>query len=464
MSLHHPLEKPPVQKSRHVGYIGVDVLNNATICNEAAGLLARGVPLAIATVKNFDRSLFNEGLGELAAVRAAMISFGGTGRGRKLADVLLAPIRFPLRFWHMLAAAAATPCEGPREKAALLWQMIPAIVIVSQWRRMGLEIGHLHAHWAHTAAGVAQHAARLLGVGFSMTGHANDLFVHQVALRSKIRNARFIHAISEYHRRFYLDHGADQARLPVVYCGIDTRRFDAGMFGPASARKNHFVAVGRLVEKKGFHHLIEACRVLRDRGQQFQCLIAGSGPEEARLRSLVELYQLGHHVHISGDHVPQEKLPQLLGRFRFMALPCVRDTEGDMDSLPQVLMEAMACGRPVVSTRLVGIPDLVRHEVDGLLVPPDDVYALVDALQRLLADDHLVDRMGQAASAFVRQHFDRESNVARAAALFEWATETPGHAAPPKWLHYPPAPGAMQAYAPEPVVYRSGFCPATEPV
>lgn len=450
--------------AKRVGYIGVDVLNNATICNEAAGLLEQGVPLAIATVKNFDRSLFNEGLDELAAVRAAMISFGAMSRTRKAADVALAPFRFPLRFWHMLAAAMAASCEGPRQKMAHLWQIVPAIVIVSQWRRMGYEIGHVHAHWAHTAAGVAQHAARLMGVGFSMTGHANDLFVHKVALRSKIRNARFIHAISEYHRRFYLDHGADEARLPVVYCGIDTHRFDAARFGPPSRQPRQFVAVGRLVEKKGFHHLVEACRLLRDRGHEFQCLIAGSGPELDRLGRLVSQYGLHGHVRLSGKHVPQEKLPELLGQFRFMALPCVKDSEGDMDGLPQVLMEAMACGRPVVSTKLVGIPDLVRNEVDGLLVPTGDVEALADALGRMLADDAMVDRMGENAVTYVRRYFDRGSNVARVAALFEWALETPGHYAPPEALRWPAAPGAAEGYRPEGVVSQGESSPNRRPV
>jgi glycosyltransferase involved in cell wall biosynthesis len=433
-------------KPKRVGYIGVNVLNNATICNEAAGLLASGVPLAIATVKDFDRSLFNEGLDELAAVRASMISFGAISQGRKIADVVIAPLHYPIRFWHMVVAAIATPCEGLRQKSALLWQIIPAIVIVSQWRRMGYEIGHLHAHWAHTAAGVAQHASRLLGVGFSMTGHANDLFVHQVALKSKIRNARFIHAISEYHRRFYLDQGALSARLPVVYCGIDTHRFDSSIYRHPSTRFKNFVAVGRLVEKKGFHHLIEACLYLRDRGHTFHCLIAGSGPDEHRLRTLVELYGLKNQVHISGDHVSQEKLPQLLGSFRFMVLPCVKDRDGDMDGLPQVLMESMACGRPVISTKLVGIPDLVRNEVDGLLVPTEDVHALVDAIERMLTNDLLVDQMGQSASEYVRQYFDRDSNVARVAALFQWALDTPGHTAPPSSLLWPAAPGAAIAH------------------
>ncbi len=444
-----------VVKPKHVGYIGVDVLNNATICNEAAGLISKGVPLAIAMVKDFDRSLFNEGLVELSTVRAAMISFGAMSRGRKIVDIALAPLRFPIRFWYMVVAALATRCEGSRQKAALLWQIIPAIGIVSQWRRMGYDIGHLHAHWAHTAAGVAQHASRLLGVGFSMTGHANDLFVHQVALKSKIRNARFIHAISEYHRRFYLEKGASQTRLPVVYCGIDTHRFDSGMFGNPSTRFKHFVAVGRLVEKKGFHHLIEACLYLKDRGHQFQCLIAGSGPEENRLRSLVELYGLDQHVHISGDHMPQDKLPQLLGSFRFMVLPCVRDSEGDMDGLPQVLMEAMACGRPVISTKLVGIPDLIRHEMDGLLVTTGNVPELVDAIDRMLTDDAMVDRMGESSAEYVRQYFDRNSNVDRVAALFQWALETPGHSAPPCNLLWPAAPGAYTAYPPERVLKKS---------
>jgi len=132
--------------NRRVGYIGVDVLNNATICNEAAGLLELGVPLAIATVKTFEKATFNEGLDELAAVRAAMISVGSMPKSRRIADLILAPVRFPLGFWRMLTGGLLTPCEGPRQKAAFLSQILPAIAIASEWRRLGFEIRHIHAH------------------------------------------------------------------------------------------------------------------------------------------------------------------------------------------------------------------------------------------------------------------------------------------------------------------------------
>jgi hypothetical protein len=152
--------------------------------------------------------------------------------------------------------------------------------------------------------------------------------------------------------------------------------------------------------------------------------------------------------------MPQDKLPQLLGSFRFMVLPCVRDSEGDMDGLPQVLMEAMACGRPVISTKLVGIPDLIRHEMDGLLVTTGNVPELVDAIERMLTDDAMVDRMGESSAEYVRQYFDRNSNVDRVAALFQWALETPGHSAPPCKLLWPAAPGAYTAYPPERVLKK----------
>ncbi len=434
---------------RRVGYIGVDVLNNATICNEAAGLLELGVPLAIATVKTFEKATFNEGLDELAAVRAAMISVGSMPKSLRIADAILAPVRFPIGFWRMLIQAILTPCEGPRQKAAFLSQILPAIAIASEWRRLGYDIRHLHAHWAHTATGVAMHIGRLIGVGYSMTGHANDLFVHRVALRPKVLSARFVHCIAEYHRLFYLALGAKAERLPVVYCGIDTRRFDAGAFSRPSEAPATFVGVGRLVEKKGFRELIEACRILKDRGKSFQCVIAGSGPEEKSLREHIERHGVGDVVSITGKAVPQADLPSLLGQFRFMALPCVKDSEGDMDGLPQVLMESMACGRPAVSTKLVGIPDLIRDGIDGLLVTTGNVPELADALERMLADDALVDRMGESGAEFVRRNFDRASNVKRVAELFSWAIAHPGGSPPPAELVFPPAPGAREAYGPD---------------
>ena len=327
----------------------------------------------------------------------------------------------------MIFKAAFGPAEGLRERLTLLYQILPALVLAMRWRNR--PIGHIHAHWAHTATSVAMHAAELLGVGFSFTGHANDLFVHKVALLAKVRRARFIVCISEYHRRLYIDLGADPARLKVVYCGIDTERFTIEPPQMPSARPR-IVGVGRLVEKKGFHDLIAACAILRTAGHRFECVIAGSGPERERLAAEVTRLGLDDLVRITGEPVLQEDLPGLLCSAGIFALPCVRDRDGDMDGLPQVLIEALLCGIPAVSTELVGIPDIILNGRTGLLVKPGDVEDLADAIGLLLTSPDLAARLGRQGREWALEHFGLDEAVSRLERLFHTAVSEPASAPP----------------------------------
>jgi len=425
-----------------IGYIGVDVLNNATICNEADALTEGGARLDIVSVHRIERPTYHRGdtLGEWSR---SVHSLYPIRIAPTLCALAAAPFAFGRRFWSTLAAAFTMPVEGPKQRWKTVAHLVPAISLAFYWRTR--KIGHIHAHWAHTATTVAMHAASLLGLPFSFTGHANDLFVHRVGLTGKVRRARFIVCISEYHRRFYLALGADPSRLAVVYCGIDMRRYaDQPGHESDSILPLRILGVGRLVEKKGFPDLITACGLLRDRGVAFSCLIAGSGPEEAMLRARIESEGLDDQVQVTGEAVKQETLPDLIRSARVVALPCVRDRDGDMDGLPQVLIEAMACGIPVVSTRLVGIPDLVRAGIHGELVDPCDATSLADALEVLLNDADLAETQGKAAAIWARDHFGREETARRLISLFDWSAR--GGIGPMPESCIRPAPGSESEY------------------
>ncbi len=425
-----------------IGYIGVDVLNNATICNEATGLLDAGVLLDVVTVYRHDKATYYQD-DSLASLRSTIWSIYPLGIFRPLWALFFAPWVFGIRFWTMLTKAIFGPVEGWKQRARIIYQVLPSVVLALRWRHKN--IGHIHAHWAHTATSIAMHTAELLGVGFSFTGHANDLFVHRVGLIAKIRRARFIVCISEYHRRFYLDLGADAARLVVVYCGIDLARFAPGS-GDLTRKTRRVLSVGRLVEKKGFADLIEACGLLRDRGVELNCVIAGSGPDLGRLRQQVTELGLENVVRLTGETVLQEGLPALLDSARVFALACVQDRDGDMDGLPQVLIESLLQGVPSVSTRLVGIPDLIRDDETGFLVTPGDTSALADAIEILLDDDELAARLAAAGAEWSREHFGRDVAVRRMATLFAEASATDGRS--PLTYHPTAAPGAEAEYAP----------------
>lgn len=436
-----------IQSETRIGYIGVDILNNATICNEATALLERGTPLELVSVYRFQKPTYHQNdslqdlngrIEHLYPIKPLLTCW----------DLFRAPILFGGNFFKTVFKALTGKVEGRAQRLKMLGHLIPAIKLALHWRNRNL--GHIHCQWAHTATTIGMHAAELLGIGFSFMGHANDLFVHRVALEDKIKRARFILCISEYHRRFFAKLGAAPNRLSVVYCGISLERFQEPKSAKTNSRK--IVSIGRLVEKKGFDDLIAACGLLRDRGIEFECVIAGSGPEEDSLRQLITNLNLENHVRITGETMLQEAMPDFIRSARLFSLPCVQDSDGDMDGLPQVLIESMACRVPAVSTFLVGIPDLIRHEQNGLLVESRNVKACADAMQLLLTDDICVQELGRQAESWVKRHFGRDELATRVDQILCEAASQPGTSPPSN--RYPATPGSVASYN-EPRFYGS---------
>jgi glycosyltransferase involved in cell wall biosynthesis len=178
------------------------------------------------------------------------------------------------------------------------------------------------------------------------------------------------------------------------------------------------LTVGRVVEKKGFPTLIEACRLLQERGVHFQCqFISGAGVREQEIQALIHNLDLDDTVQMQ-PAVTQETLRQIYQQATLFALPCQIAENNDRDGIPNVLVEAMAAGLSVVSTNISGIPELIEHGVSGLLVPQKDAPALAEAIAALLAAPELRQRLGQAARAKVCQEFDAEANVRTLQQLF----------------------------------------------
>ncbi len=168
----------------------------------------------------------------------------------------------------------------------------------------------------------------------------------------------------------------------------------------------HILSSGRLVEKKGFSVLLEACQIMAARGYAFHCTIGGSGPDEAELRADVQAKGLEDRVVLTGEAIKQEDIPDFMSAGDLYCLPCVWASDNDVDGLPQMLMEAMACGLPAVSTRLVGIPDLVIDAETGVLVEPRDPEALAEALMTLGSDETLARKLADNGHKRVVEVFD----------------------------------------------------------
>jgi glycosyltransferase involved in cell wall biosynthesis len=270
----------------------------------------------------------------------------------------------------------------------------------------------IHAHFADRAATLALVASRLLGVPYSITAHANDIYVAPVLLPEKLANARFVATCTSYNRAHLAGLGGDSLgqKLSRIYHGLDVSRYTPNG-GPPPGRPL-VLAVGQLKQKKGFAYLLEACGLLKEAGCDFECQIIGEGPLRADLEAQIRRLGLEGSVELRGA-LPHDAVIAAYAHATLFVLPCVVGSDGDRDGIPNVILEAMAMGLPVVSTRHSGIPEAVEDGVNGLLVPPGDAQALAAALARLLADPVARREFGRQGRQKVTEYFDAERNVDR---------------------------------------------------
>lgn len=279
-------------------------------------------------------------------------------------------------------------------------------------------IRHLHAHFAGIAARTAYWIKQFYGIPYSFTGHANDMFCDTdfpVTLDDLVREAEFVVTEADFSRDWLRARCPEYAaKMYRVYNGIDLGGIAEAR--PAAGRPR-LVSVGRCIEKKGFADLIDACALLRGRGVDFECAIAGGGPLEEALRARVAERGVGDCVRLIGPQ-PQEEVRRLLGEASVFVLASATEADGGKDNFPTVIAEAMVAGLPVVSTRLAGIPEMVAEGQTGLLVGERDPEALAGTLETLLRDPVLARRMGAAGKAAAGR-FAVETTVAELRALLE---------------------------------------------
>ena len=388
-----------------IHYITTNGIGNAWVANELSRLDAAGVPFVLHALRK-PEALFHGSDWAVRLNQRTRSIYPLPAPGLVL-SLLLAPLLFRGRVFAALINALFGRREHLRARAGGLAHLAVACHWARRMRAAPEPVTHIHSQWIHSCGTVAMYLGWLLDRPFSFTGHATDLFRDRCALLDKIERADFIVCISEFHRDFYLKHGARPEQCVIAYCGIDPAVFHPRAAAAAVAdRPYRILASGRLVEKKGFALLVDACRLLADRGLRFECVIGGSGPLEASLRAQVERLGLGEHVSVTGQALQQEKIIDFMHGGDVYVLPCVWAADGDVDGLPQMLMEAMACGLPAVSTRLVGIPDLIRDDETGVLVPPNDTAALADAIAGLMGDPARAKRLADAGLRWVHERFD----------------------------------------------------------
>jgi glycosyltransferase involved in cell wall biosynthesis len=302
-----------------------------------------------------------------------------------------------------------------------------ALVLAREWPR---DAQWLHAHFIHTPASVAAYASHILGIPWTCSAHAKDIWTSpDWDLARKLDDADWVVTCTASGHAHLQSLAAHPQTVHLSYHGLDLDRFGryedarSDADGSDANRPVTIVSVGRAVEKKGYDTLLEALALLPpDLSWGFEHI--GGGDLLDSLRQRAENLGIAGRITWKGA-LAQEEVLAHYRRADIFALACRIAPDGDRDGLPNVLVEASSQNLPCVSTTVSGVPELISDAENGLLVPPQDAPALADALERLIRDPVLRRRLGKAAENRVREKFDHHASVDQLKALFDAGRDHP---------------------------------------
>ncbi len=328
-------------------------------------------------------------------------------------------VRRPFTYLSLLARLIGGTITRPGTLARTVAIFPKSVYLAQELQRERLK--HIHAHYATHPATMALIVSKLSDITFSFTVHAHDIQVDRSLLRWKLRETRFVRSISDYNKRFLERLYPEETRggkIIVVHVGIEPSTYEE--------RSRHLVPIASATQTsipkilcvaahrpyKGLPVLIEACRILRDEGVKFHCDVVGHGPMRAELEQMIRERNVGDVFVLAGPQ-PQDEVARMMAEATLFVLPSIIASDGQMEGIPVALMEAMASGRAVVSTSISGIPELVEHGINGLLVKPGDAEELANAMRTLLSDPHRAKEMGVRGQQKVRAEFTIQDCVAQ---------------------------------------------------
>ena len=448
-TLHQSTSTTPSKASFSIAYILMEYprLSESFIINEIYQLERLGASIQLFSIKKPKDAKAHDTVNKIVApitYLPSVTSLSGTPFGQwfrtNIPSFLSAhralAIRRPLAYVRTLGEAL-TMMQRYREpgqshfRKVFFKEFLQAGAIAHHLLNTKPLIRHIHAHFCHGTTTIAMFVSRLTGLPFSFTAHAKDIFLKSLnpgdLLQRKRRRATFLVTCTDANRHYLNTICPEGAPIHTIYHGLVP-----DVFSPSNVSTAHpplILSIGRFVEKKGFAYLVEACRLLRDQGQTFHCHIIGdpgdsvTGDVTPTVRTLIKTWGLQEVVHLKPS-VTQEQLRYLYQQCTIFALPCQILDNGDRDGIPNVLAEAMATGLPVVSTDISGIPELVTHRQNGLLVPQKNVQALAAALGELLGDSALRLSLGHAARETICRIFNSQQTTARLNTLFHPSQNT----------------------------------------
>ncbi len=394
-------------------------LSETFILEEVLGLERQGVKLAMYALEAPSDDVRH---GAVDRVRAP-VSHVPPARLRHAPAFLLRHLQLlvsePLAWGRTLSAALRRGRSGRIDFLRAGWLAV-------QMQRDG--VAHLHSHFISAPADIAELAAALACQPFSISAHAKDIYTSKPQdLKRKMMGAQFTVSCTEFNVQT-LREIAPQAVVQRMYHGIDHQVFHPLRREPSPGELPLLLAVGRLRAKKGLDTLIEACALLQQRGVPFRCEIVGYGEERDRLEAHIVQRGLVGRIVLPGK-LTREQVIARYARTAVFVQPSRITADGDRDGIPNVLLEALAMALPVVATRVSGIPEVVRHQHNGLLVEPDDPAALADQIAWLLVHREEAAMFGRVGRATVIDAFDNDRNLQVLTRLLEHSHEHCTHCA-----------------------------------
>jgi glycosyltransferase involved in cell wall biosynthesis len=414
---------------KQIGYIirSYPRLSQTFIVNEIQALEQLGLRLHLFPMTNPHEPIVQAQVGTVRApvdyLEAATEWDTATMLGQHLRAALTSPIRYARALRYVLQRSDLDRDYHASSRYACFTQAVYLAHLLRREQQAGQPITHMHAHFAHDPTLIALLVKMLTGIPFSFTTHARDLVqIGQRALIERIEQASVVVTCSDVNMEYVNEHVPAPLRdkIRLIHHGVNLEGFQPVPREGNTAAPPLILSVGRLVEKKGFPDLVRACARLKQSGQRFRCEIYGEGPLSGELIKLIDSLGLAAEVTLAGACSQRELIPVFQQADVFALAPFVT-ADGDRDGIPNVLVEAMACGLPVVSTDVAGIPELVRHGQNGLLVAPHDDEGLAAALATLLDDLEQRRRLGAEARRTVIEGFDVRAAACQLATLFEGA-------------------------------------------
>jgi glycosyltransferase involved in cell wall biosynthesis len=399
---------------------GYPRISETFISNEILLLERLGFALHLFSMRQPRENFSHEGIKKIRAPATYLPETLFTSLPRLLYRNALLAAERPGRYIQALRTAAGRLWRT--RKMATVKHLLQAGYLVQRLLPSS-GVVHLHAHFAHSPTSVALFASQLSGLDFSFTAHAKDIYTSDPRqLREKIERARFVVTCTEYNRRFLKEISAGAA-TPIhrIYHGIDVDFFSREILTRSDekvpAPPYRILTIARITAKKGLPTVYRALKILRDEGISFRHTLIGDGEERRRILSLIKELGLDPFTQLIGAQPHRVVLEHYRSADLFV-LGCEVAPNGDRDGIPNVLLESMAVGVPVVATDVSAIPELVVEGDTGLLVPPTQPEKMARAMIRLLTDIPLRERVIEAARKRVAQTFDNRALIDGLAAIY----------------------------------------------